>query len=235
MCGFGRGPAAGGNVPPTPNPMGPGGMAPKRFPPEGLLSAFSPAPRCSGSGCHSAPAPPGATRGSARPARCAEIAEVLEAFDAGRDDDEQIGVAAGGGGDACGMRGGTTTRSPCPAVTASSPRQELGGAVERVEHLGAALVVVRGGAAGAAGERDALCGQGAAGRAAVGEQPHGGGPRGRSLRRRRNGRRRPRRTRERSATPRLLGSQTANSRPALTSTATAVAKWMPYATAFVPP
>ena len=45
-------------------------------------------------------------------------------------------------------------------------RQELGGAVEQVEQLGGAGVVVRPGAVGAAAERDALGGQGTAGGAA---------------------------------------------------------------------
>jgi hypothetical protein len=41
-----------------------------------------------------------------------ETAEVLEAFDAGRDDDEEVGVGPGTAAKACGLPGGTMTRSP---------------------------------------------------------------------------------------------------------------------------
>jgi hypothetical protein len=53
--------------------------------------------------------------------------------------------------------------------------QELGLAVDHVEHLGRALVQMGGGAVGTAGEGDALGGQCAAGRAAVGQQFDGAG------------------------------------------------------------
>ena len=77
------------------------------------------------------------------------MAEVLEAFDARGEDDEQVGVGARYGGEGVrSLLGGTTTRSPVCGDDVLAG-QDLGGAVEQEEHSAEFVVPVRFRAVGA--------------------------------------------------------------------------------------
>jgi hypothetical protein len=106
-----------------------------------------------------------------------EVAEVLEAFDARRDDDEDVGVVTGNGGEGVGHAGRDDEEVAALGRDDLVAGQDLGGAVEEKEQLSRIGVVVWFRAVGPVGEGDALGGQCAARGAGIGQETHGrGGP-----------------------------------------------------------
>jgi hypothetical protein len=104
-----------------------------------------------------------------------EETEVSEALDAGREDDEEVGFAAGWSGEGVSHRRWDDDEVALVGDADVLAGEDLDRATEDVEQLGGVGVVVGHGAIGADGERDPLRGERAASSASVGEETHGAG------------------------------------------------------------